>query len=304
MITITPDIDLLRQHGKMEQAQIGKTADWSEQVKYLARNGDHVTGEKLPWHKTHEKIGLREKELTIWAGINSAGKSALLGQVLLFFPPDVKCMIASLEMPPEQTIYRMAKQSIGQELITDTYVDHFNSLTENIYIYDQLDTVQPETMIGLIHFAAQEYGIKHFMIDSLVKCGISPEDYPSQKTFIDRLTWAARSENIHIHLVHHIRKTDNAKARPDKFSVKGAGEITDLADNVALLWRNFDKEQRAQSEHVDPMEPDLCLIWDKQRHFSWTGDINLYWHPSGQLRGGPDSNNLKWRIETRYPEAQ
>ena len=287
----------------MEQAQIGQPKDWADQVKYLALHGDHVLGDKLPWTKTHEKIGLRGKEVTVWGGINGSGKSALLGQIFLFLPRDVKCFIASLEMPPEQTIYRMVKQSIGHSLVTESYVDSFNQLTENIYIYDQLDTVDPQTMIGLIHFAAQEYGIKHFMIDSLVKCGISPEDYPAQKAFIDRLTWAARSEDIHIHLIHHLRKTESAKSRPDRYSVKGAGEITDLADNVGLLWRNFDKEQRAQTEHVDPLEPDLVLIWDKQRHFSWTGDINLYWDASGQYKSGPDAGTLPWRVETRYPEV-
>jgi len=297
MITITSDLDLLKFMGKLEQSSIGNTSDWSDMVKALAANGEHCAGEKMPWVKTHDKIGFRPKEVTVWAGQNGSGKSLILGQMLLHFPEDTPCLIASLEMPPEQTILRMARQALGQINITDKFIDEFNERTQNIYIYDQLDSVKPEVMIGLIHFAAQEYGIKHFVIDSLVKCGVSPKDIDEQKTFMDRLCWAARSEEAHIHLVHHTRKGEHASSEPDKYSVKGAGEIVDLTDNCILIHRNTEKERMIKDgKEVNKMVPDEILLIVKQRHFSWDGQFNLWWHESGQFKSGPDAQKLRWRI--------
>ena len=295
MRTLLDDIDLLKFAGKLESASLGHPRAWTDEVKHLAENGEQPTGDCLPWMKTHDTVRFRDSEVTLWGGVNGSGKSLLVGQVLLFLPSDIPILIASLEMPPAQTIVRMARQSAGQIAITDRYIDEFMELTDNFWIYDQLDTVDPNRILGLIHYAAQEYGIKHFMIDALVKCGIAPDDYAGQSAFADRLCWAAKTEKVHIHLVHHIRKGEREGAMPDKFSIKGAGELTDLVDNVAIVHRCRDKERKvAAGESVDRFEPDLILRWAKQRHFSWEGDINLYWHGSGQFRGGPDSMAMRW----------
>jgi twinkle protein len=39
-----------------------------------------------------------------------------------------------------------------------------------------------------------------------MKCVSGEDDYNSQKSFVDELTALARDHNVHIHLVHHIRK--------------------------------------------------------------------------------------------------
>jgi twinkle protein len=42
-------------------------------------------GALLPWAKTHGAIVLQPKQVSIWAGINGHGKSALLNQVIAEF---------------------------------------------------------------------------------------------------------------------------------------------------------------------------------------------------------------------------
>jgi twinkle protein len=134
-------------------------------------------------------------------------------------------------------------------------------------------------MIGVVHLAAQKYCIKHEFIDSLVKCGIDQDDYPAQKRFVDSLCWAAKANNIHIHLIHHIRKGDTEKNKPGKFDVKGAGEITDLVDNVFIVYRNKRKEERVRNnEDVGDDIPDALVICEKQRHGEWEGNILLWVH--------------------------
>jgi twinkle protein len=109
------------------------------------------------------------------------------GQVLLWLPHDQKCLIASLEMPPVSTIDRMCRQTLPSGIPSDKYVEEFAQATDNIWIYDQTDTVPAERMLAMLNYAAKELGMNHLMIDSLVKCGIAPDDYGKQKDFVDRL---------------------------------------------------------------------------------------------------------------------
>lgn len=297
MKPLSNDIDFLKFAGLQESQYLEPTTTFLEDVKKRFANGYEVQGEKLPWKKTREKVGLRDGEVSLWAGINGHGKSNLLGQVIVWLPRDVKCVIASLEMKPAATIERMCRQTMGSGIPTPEYVDYFGERTDNIWIYDQIDSVPAEKILGMCHYAAQELAVKQIMIDSLMKCGISPEDYPRQKEFVDRLCWCAKTENIHIHLVHHIRKGDKELSVPDKFDIKGAGEITDLVDNVFIVHRNKAKERAQENNnHEKDNEPDETLMVSKQRHGNWEGKVNLWWHePSHQYVGGPDSLALRWR---------
>ncbi len=299
MKPISDDIDFLQFLGLQERQYIEPTKTFADEIKERFSSGFEVKGEKLPWPKTHEKVGLRSGEVSIWAGVNGHGKSLLLGQVILWLPHDIKCLIASLEMKPAATLERMCRQSLGGGIPTDQYIDEFIKKTENIFIYDQTDTVAPERILGMCHYAAQELGISHIMIDSMMKCGISPEDYPRQKEFVDRLCWCAKSEDIHIHLVHHIRKGNSESERPDKFDIKGAGEITDLVDNVFIVHRNKAKERNAEKESPDPKirkQSDQTLRIAKQRHGEWEGTFGFWFHKSStQFVSSPDCLPLRWK---------
>ena len=297
MKPLSNDIDFLKFAGLQESQYLEPTTTFLDEVKERFNYGYEVTGEKLPWHKTYELVGIRDGEVSLWAGINGHGKSLVLGQVFAWFPRDVKCLIASLEMKPAATIQRMCKQAMRTSHPTTLAIDEFGEKTDNIWIYDQNDSVPAEKILGMCHYVAQEMGIKQIMIDSLMKCGISPEDYPRQKEFVDRLCWCAKSENIHIHLVHHIRKGDKELSIPDKFDIKGAGEITDLVDNVFIVHRNKAKERaKENNNHDKDKEPDQIIRVSKQRHGEWEGSINLWWHSqTNQFVGGPDSQALRWR---------
>ena len=125
--------------------------------------------------------------------------------------------------------------------------------------------------------------IKHIVIDSLMKCGINGDDYNGQKTFVDRLCWAAKTYGGHIHLVHHMRKGRSESDAPDKFDVKGAGEITDMVDNLVIVHRNKEKERAIENgEHVHDGICDTTLIVAKQRHGEWEGKIKLWFHKESQ----------------------
>ena len=298
MKQLSTNIDYLQFLGLQERQYIETTRYFLSEVKDRIENGIDSIGDNLPWPKTHGKIGLRPGEVSLWAGINGHGKSLILSQVLLWLPSKTKILMASLEMKPAATIERMCRQSLGNASMSAYHVDKFCELTENFFIYDQTDTVEAERILGMVHYAAKELGTEHIMIDSLMKCGIAPDDYTKQKDFVDRLCWAAKTHNIHIHLVHHIRKGDKESKRPDKFAIKGAGEISDLVDNVFIVHRNKIKEREAEKKlpKQDIMDkPDETITVDKQRHGEWEGTFGFWFHKaSTQFLSHPEAFPLRW----------
>lgn len=286
-----------------EQEFSGKAASilsFADGIKAKLRDGDICHGDQLPWSKTHTIIGLRPGEVSIWAGINGHGKSMLLGQVFAWIAKDKKVLIASMEMEPENTGARMIKQIGGLSTPSDGYVDKVLSfLHDKVIIYDHVDSVSYDKIYRLIKYSAERLGIKHIMIDSLAMCGIATDDSNAQKQFVLELGNIAQNYQIHISLVHHMRKKESETTVPDKFDVKGAGELVDLIDNLFIVFRNKKKEMAMEQgkELPDGKEwsdvPDGYLICAKQRHFTWEGRVNLWFDPhSLQYRGNPDGGKM------------
>jgi twinkle protein len=295
---ISDDIDFLQFLGMQEQQYIEPTKTYIDDIKARLSNGFEIKGQKLPWSKTHDKVRLRPGEVSIWAGVNGHGKSLILGQVMLWLPRDTTCLIASLEMKPAATLERMCRQTLGGAVPTEDFIEEFTDKTDNMFIYDQTDTLEAERILGMCYYAAKEMKINHIVLDSLMKCGISPEDYPRQKDFVDRLCWCAKTTDVHIHLVHHIRKSGSESSRPDKFDIKGAGEITDLVDNVFIVHRNKSKEKNVETSNPDPAivnQPDQTLRIAKQRHGEWEGTFGLWFHRASQQFVDAPDNPIRWR---------
>ena len=275
--------------GNQESQYITTFAAVSERIVERLRGGTY--GDLLPWHKSHSHVQLRPKEVSIWAGINGHGKSQMTGMVCAWLMRTSRVLIASLEMPIEATAARMIRQCAGVENPADAYIHRWANWTKGRgWVYDQLDSVETSRIFGVIAYAAKELGVNHVFIDSLAKCGVNPDDYNGQKRLIDRMAWMAKTLGIHIHLVHHVRKGEGEAKKPDKFDVKGAGEIIDLCDNLFLVHRNKSKEAKARiGEEVD--EPDASLICAKQRHGEWEGEFALWYHKES-MQYTPDNRNI------------
>jgi len=259
-----------------EAAKVKPASSYQQMIidSYYGDNPD--PGCFLPWHKTHNHIKLRQGEL-------------LLNQICLsLMAQSERVCIASLEMKPMATLRRMSRQFIGVEEPTPEYIRHFSEWTiDRLWLYDQIGTIRTDRMIAVARYCIRELNITHFVIDSLMKCGIGQDDYNKQKYFVDELSTLAKDANAHIHLVNHSRKGEKESNVMSKFDIKGAGEITDMADNVFIVWKNKLKEAKLNSGDIDPeteKKPDAMLICDKQRNGEWEGKVSLWYHrPSFQL---------------------
>ncbi|OZI26699.1 hypothetical protein CAL26_05090 [Bordetella genomosp. 9] len=271
------------------KAKVLSPEAWRDELIASTQGGHSLSGAKLPWGKTHEHIRFRGGEVTLWQGINGHGKSQLLGQSTMSFAAQgEKVCVASFEMKPLSTLKRMLRQASRNgnpgEVMANRLIDW---LEGKYWFYDQQGQVKPEMMYAVIRYCADKLKIKHIVIDSLMKCVRGEDDYNGQKDFVDMLTALARDHNVHIHLVHHVRKAENEDKVPGKFDAKGSGAISDQVDQVLTVWRNKAKERAveqaqrsgAQLDEKNASAPDALLICDKNRHGEWEGKINLWYDP-------------------------
>jgi len=231
------------------------------------------------------KLRFRPSEVSIWCGQNHTGKSEVLNQFILSQSGECKSFIMSPEMPLHVTVKNMCQQICKSDKPPIQTIDKFINMIEGkIYLLDQDGMFNPDDVIALIRYVHAEYGCFHFVIDSLMKCGINEnEDHGRIKNFVDQLCITAKYLKCHIHLVAHSKKPNGIGERPSRYDIKGSGAISDLVDNVLIMWRNNEKEKRLDEgvrDHAKEMEleaePDARLIVDKQRHgSSWRGSINL-----------------------------
>lgn len=272
------------------RADVRRASDFTEELieRLHGDHSDETYGLLTPWAEIGTDLAFRPGEVSLWGGVNGHGKSAVLGYVMLHgMTAGERVCIASMEMKPIDTLDRLARQAACVEKATAKFLGDFGRWTDDrLWIYNHVGTVKRERMLAVSRYCRNELGVKHMVIDSLLKCGIAPDDYAGQKNFVDELCSLARDTDLHIHLVHHARKSEKESNVPDKFDLKGAGEITDLVDNVLIVHRNKSKEADLRKELTPEKrqkveeQADTVLICAKQRHYTWEGTLRLWFDPA------------------------
>lgn len=246
-----------------------------------------IFGDGTGFATCDDHFRFRPFELTIWTGYKGHGKSTLLSQVLLgFLQQHKKLFVCSPEFHPVELLYRFLVQTIASSLPTEKDADRLIALTRDLlWLYDVQSSLKPHDVPALCRWVCEKLQPDHIIIDSLMKCGLAPDDYAGQKKLVDQVQSVAHQHNVHIHLVAHARKTlsDDKPAR--LHDIKGASEIADLAENVISVWRNKPKEQeRSQGNMSKVLEPDALLIVEAQRNCGgWIGTVLLNYQPATML---------------------
>lgn len=289
-----PNIDFdsyFRDH-QDEGANVKPAASWADEVV----DRFHGQGTSDHWIRTgfdkmHGKFDLRPGEVTLWAGINKHGKTTFLSQVMLnLMQIGQKVCVASMEMKPKDSMAKMTQQAAGVGVPAIPYIRAFHRWTDNqLWVYDHLGRLPTKRVLAVATYVRKELGIEHLVIDSLMKCGIGVDDLTGQKDFVDALCAIARDTGLHIHLVCHMRKGENERTAPTKNDIKGAGELTDMVDNIVIVWKNLRKaEEVAEAErekNPNTREEKLKKAQEQadafvrvagQRHHPWEGSF-AFW---------------------------
>jgi twinkle protein len=271
---LNEDIDLSKY---MTDQQIGSVKNANQYFEKLAGllAGTGEKGSDTPWQSTKGNFVFRPSELTIWSGFKGHGKSLVISQVLEnFISNGENVFIISPEFPPHRVLHRMMMQSLGSHnMRIETAFDWVAAVEDHLWLYDQQSSLKPLEVIAICRYAVEELGVKHILVDSLMKCGIAPDDYAGQKKFVDALQNLAHRTEIHMHLVAHARKGNDDGKIAGLHDISGSADIANIAENIIFTWRNKQKELGGGKIE----EPDCIVKIEAQRNGSgWIGSLPLY----------------------------
>jgi twinkle protein len=257
-------------------------SSFGDKIKYLFAMGKNLYGIPTAWPDLTDILkGWRPGEVTIWTGKNGAGKSTMLNQhVIDITTKGEKACIYSGEMPPERYLRWALIQMTKKNVLTPQQIDSALSwMDEKIYILNISSSIEPDSLFANFEYSARRYGVKQFIVDSLMKIRIDLKDeYNQQAVFISQACDFAKKYGAHVHIVAHPRKSMKDQDEPGKVDVKGNSHITDLADNVIVLFRpDEDLKEKLRKKHK--IVSDMTVYVKKNREFGTEGRIYLRFDP-------------------------
>lgn len=259
--------------------------------------------------------GFRPGELTIWSGMNSSGKSTLLGQVLLEAIDQGQAVCAySGELPDRIFRYWIELQAAGPQGL-EAKNDPMNigttyrpkqSLLKNIrdwyqdklFLYQGGEMTKVGQLVEVFARAAKEYSCRVFLLDNLtmtVSRLQARDQYRAQRELILETVRFVRENAAHVHVVVHPRKTVSVSGLT-KNDIGGSGDITNLADNVLVLARPAARERDGQE---NLWEARLTVL---KNRFGGRQDENMYlnFDPASRrfypVGGRPEDRMYGWAL--------
>ena len=282
---IAGDIDLTEYRDDSYKVRVKEAREYRDELLKRLKQKE-AYGDRTGFN-CDENFRFRPFELTIWTGFKGHGKSALLSQVLLkFMQSGKKCFVVSPEFPPVELLFRFLVQCIGSSDPTEEEADVLlEFLSGSLWIYDVQASLKPGDVAPLCRWVMEHIKPDHIVIDSLMKCGIAPDDYASQKKLVDQIQSVAHQHPVHIHLVAHARKGSSDEHPAKLHDVKGASEIADMAENVVSVWRNKPKEKaRSMGDTSKDEECDAMFVVEAQRNCGgWIGSMPLNFERSAMI---------------------
>lgn len=213
--------------------------------------------------------GYRMGEVSVWTGINSSGKSTMLGQEMLNAIDNGYNVCAySGELRDHIFRYWIDLQAAGSDYITQDPGKNGRIITkvaagmtkhirdwyrDRFWLYDSRAVTQ-DGILEVFEYAYRRHDCKVFMIDNLMSLAfnsISDNDfYRKQANFVGRCKDFAIKYNVHIHIVAHPRKVKKGE-NMGKEDVGGSGDITNWADNVFEVHRFTQKQLEKFKDKVE-----------------------------------------------------
>jgi twinkle protein len=204
----------------------------------------------------------------------------------------------------------MVKQAGNVDRPTENFIREVVGWLDSwLWVFGLIGKTAVSRIIEVFEYARCRYGCDVFAIDSLMRLGMSSEDYEGQERAVFELVSWVVAKGVHVHLVAHARKSDRAAAPsvPDVEDVKGTSEIASNAANILGIWRNrkLEDELRVAAEAVERgqtatdakldelvQKPPVIVNVAKQRNGNWEGKFGLWFNPQTyQYRSAHDDRD-------------
>lgn len=270
---------------------------WKDQLMEAFRQGSPIKHSGMLWEKALGKIEFRPGEVSMWAGYNKERKSTFTSQVMLdLIKQGERVLCVSLEMQPIATLKRAARQAFGDDDVSLEYLDKFSDWAGgNWWIFDFVGRLSPRTAMALCRYFRDVYKGTHVFLDSFMKIVESEQEIDTHKNFMNQIVACAMETQLHIHVVHHMRKPDsNSHKIAGRYEMKGSSALSDMPDNCFVVSRDRETEQK-QKKGEDLDKPNFYLKCDAQRNGEWEGTLGFWFDsPSMQFLEKPSVTPLRY----------
>lgn len=246
--------------------------------------GREQLGYVLPWGNSHNSslpFRFRMGEVTVWTGHNGHGKSQVLNHVIVDLAwQGLRSLICSFEMSAPETYRRLIRMVRAEAKPAECAREEFRArcltpLSDKVWVYDHVGMAELVDVLDIARYARRRYNVRIVVIDSLMCLKVlSDEDkYTEQKNFMNALTSFAAENQMHLILVAHSKKLDVKGNKehhiPRKYDIAGSADISNLAWNVCIIWRNKKKEERLRE-----LWDECALRAGKSSHAMTAEDFN------------------------------
>lgn len=265
----------------LDPVELRRAGEFTEQViERFHPVSDARNGFLMPWLSMAEAFTFEWGATTIIAGYSGHGKSETVGQIVADAKRQgIRACVGSFEFKASKWIQRMVRQITCNERPTHAHIHRaMEWLDEGVWAIDSDKTTRADALLAIFDYAHRRYGIRLFIVDNFSKLGIADDDLAEQKRVINAFTEFSRDKDVHMIIVHHLRKeeTDYSATNMSKLSLKGSSALGDLVDNIFLVWRNRMKEKKMKDakfltlsdEEKDEIRgmPDTVITTEKMRN--------------------------------------
>lgn len=239
--------------------------------------------------------------LNIITGINGAGKSSFINQIICqSLEQDKNVFLFSGELPNFQTKNWLNSVLAGQRHIEER---HFQDATYykvrpeakreidefyrgRLYIYEDGRSNRMTDLLKTMEDSVRKYGTKLLILDNLTAINLECSDdnkYNKQSELIMNLIAFAVKFNVIVLLVVHPHKIDTMR-RLNKMDVQGISAIIDLAHRIISLYRVSEKDKQGEPKmngsgwRIKPIKEDVMIDILKDRMLGFEGrSVGVYY---------------------------
>lgn len=218
-------------------------------------------GIPVPWAPD---VKLKPNTMTVVGGANGHKKSMMSSQLALQVAKTGKAAIMQLEEGMGEQVLNLARQAFAKQQVTNDEITRFAEWAEDrIYLYSRRELTTVEPALGFL-WAASDWGASLGIVDNLQKLGMKHNDNDRQNRDVEMLLDVANNNaaGMHVMIVHHITKPQFADTnwRPDRYSLRGSGGLSDKPHNVFLCYHNKLRAAAARKPFGDRDEAEKKLL--------------------------------------------
>ena len=238
--------------------------------------------------------GFRKKELTIWSGEASSGKSTILNQIILqTIEQGGKVALFSGEMSNPEIIKWLMLQCYGKESCDNMQhkigsgnyykpkketIERFKKeFKGKLFIMEEELSMSDNTLINKMKYLSMRNGIDRFVLDNLMKIDYEDESdkNSNQKKFMNNCVLFCKKYNCHIDLVAHPKKPVKGEL-PSMYDIAGASEIVNLAFNIIRIKKVEEEEAEKMLENgIFDFKPSGVISVLKNRKWGKTDLVGI-----------------------------